>query len=40
VIVVDLDVRLSWAYVMNKMRVGLTGNPRSAGLGAALYTAL
>lgn len=40
VIVVDLDARVSWAYVMNKMRVGLTGDPRSAGLGTALYAAL
>lgn len=40
VIVVDLDARLSWAYVMNKMRIGLTGDTRSARLAAALYAAL
>lgn len=39
-IVVDLDARLSFAYVMNKMRSGLTGDPRSAGPAMALYTAL
>jgi len=37
--VVDLDARLSWAYVMNKMRAGLTGDTRSAGLATALYAA-
>lgn len=40
VIVVDLDARLSWAYAMNKMLASLTGDPRSAGLGAALYGSL
>ncbi len=39
-VVVDLDAKLSWAYVMNKMSVGLTGDTRSASLGAALYAAL
>ncbi len=40
VIVVDLDAKLSFAYVMNNMRTGLTGDPRSARLARALYSAL
>jgi CubicO group peptidase (beta-lactamase class C family) len=40
ILFVDLDARLSWAYAMNKMVASLTGDPRSAGLGAALYSAL
>ena len=39
-IVVDLDAKLSWAYVMNKMSAGLTGDARGTGLAAALYAAL
>lgn len=39
-IVVDLDARLSWAYVMNKMNAVLTGDTRGTGLAAALYAAL
>jgi len=38
--VVDLDARLSWAYVMNRMFPTLTGDTRSAGLQTALYSAL
>jgi CubicO group peptidase (beta-lactamase class C family) len=36
----DLDARLSWAYVMNKMSPGTTGDSRAAGPIAALYGAL
>lgn len=35
VMVVDLDARLSWSYVMNKM-----GDPRSMAISQALYAAL
>jgi CubicO group peptidase (beta-lactamase class C family) len=38
--IIDLDARISWAYAMNKMVASLTGDPRSAGLGMALYSAL
>ncbi len=31
---------LSWAYAMNKIVASLTGDPRSAALMTALYTAL
>ena len=40
VVMVDLNARLSFAYVMNKMRNSLSGDPRSATLGAALYGSL
>ena len=36
----DLDARVSWAYVMNKMSPGTTGDSRAAGPIAALYGAL
>ena len=36
----DLDARVSWAYVMNKMSPGTTGDSRAAGMLAALYAAL
>ena len=36
----DLDARVSWAYVMNKMSPGTTGDLRVAGMLAALYGAL
>ncbi len=36
----DLDARVSWAYIMNKMSPGTTGDPRAAGPLAALYAAL
>ena len=38
--VADLDARVSWAYVMNKMSPGTTGDTRVAGMVAALYGAL
>jgi CubicO group peptidase (beta-lactamase class C family) len=40
VIVVDLDEKMSIAYVMNKMVSTLTGDPRSENLITALYQAL
>jgi len=40
VIVVDLDAKLSWAYVMNKMNLAMMGDIRGPLLGAALYAAL
>ncbi len=39
-VAVDLDAKLSFAYVMNKMRTGLTGDDRSARLIRALYASL
>lgn len=36
----DLDARVSWAYVMNKMSPGTTGDFRAAAMIAALYGAL
>jgi CubicO group peptidase (beta-lactamase class C family) len=36
----DLDARVSWAYVMNKMSPGTTGDTRVAGPLMALYGAL
>ncbi len=38
--IADLDARVSWAYVMNKMSPGTTGDTRAAGLVAALYGSL
>jgi CubicO group peptidase (beta-lactamase class C family) len=38
--VADLDARVSWAYIMNKMSPGTTGDTRAAGLVAALYASL
>lgn len=38
--VADLDARVSWAYVMNKMSPGTTGDYRAAGPLAALYGSL
>jgi CubicO group peptidase (beta-lactamase class C family) len=38
--VADLDAHLSWAYVMNKMSPGTTGDMRAAGPLMALYAAL
>ena len=41
--VMDLDARLSWSYVMNKLRfeaVGAYGDPRAAAVSKALYAAL
>jgi CubicO group peptidase (beta-lactamase class C family) len=36
----DLDARLSWAYVMNKMSPGTAGDTRAFGILPALYGAL
>src|SRR5207247_903813 len=36
----DLDARVSWAYIMNKMSLGTTGDTRAAGILAALYGSL
>jgi CubicO group peptidase (beta-lactamase class C family) len=36
----DLDARVSWAYVMNKMSPGTTGDSRAAGMIRALYASL
>ena len=38
--IADLDARVSWAYVMNKMTPGTTGDTRVGPLVAALYGAL
>jgi CubicO group peptidase (beta-lactamase class C family) len=38
--IADCDPRVSWAYVMNKMSPGTTGDTRAAGLVAALYGSL
>jgi CubicO group peptidase (beta-lactamase class C family) len=36
----DLDARVSWAYVMNKMSPGTAGDARAFSIQRALYTAL
>src|SRR5437016_2012563 len=36
----DLDARVGWAYIMNKMSPGTTGDTRAAGILAALYGSL
>jgi len=36
----DLDARVSWAYIMNKMSPGTTGDFRVAGMLAGLYSNL
>jgi CubicO group peptidase (beta-lactamase class C family) len=38
--IADMDARVSWAYVMNKMSPGTTGDSRAAGPLAALYASL
>jgi len=38
--IIDLDAKLSWGYVMNKMVAGLLGDTRSMGIAQALYAAL
>jgi CubicO group peptidase (beta-lactamase class C family) len=38
--VADPDARVSWAYVMNKMSPGTTGDARAAGIVTELYAAL
>jgi CubicO group peptidase (beta-lactamase class C family) len=40
VAVVDLDARMTFAYVMNKMAESTTGDLRAANILAALYAAL
>jgi CubicO group peptidase (beta-lactamase class C family) len=40
VMMMDLDARLSWGYVMNKMGNTTMGDPRSVGISQALYAAL
>ena len=39
-IVVDLDAKACFAYVMNKMEAGALGDPRGFGLSAAFFGAL
>ena len=36
----DLDARVSWSYVMNKMSPGTTGDSRAASMIGALYGSL
>jgi CubicO group peptidase (beta-lactamase class C family) len=36
----DLDAGVSWAYIMNKMSPGTTGDTRAAGLIGSLYGSL
>ena len=38
--VIDLDARMTFAYVMNKMGEGTTGDRRAATILAAVYSAL
>jgi CubicO group peptidase (beta-lactamase class C family) len=38
--VADLDARVSWAYVMNRMSPGTTGDSRVLGMVEALYAGL
>ena len=38
--IADCDARVSWAYVMNKMSPGTTGDLRAAALAGAFYGAL
>jgi len=38
--IADPDARLSWAYVMNKMSPGTTGDTRAFALAQALYASL
>lgn len=40
VIVVDLDARMTFAYMMNRMESGLVGDTRGFSLGMAVYQAL
>ena len=39
-IVVDLDARACFSYVMNKMEAGALGDPRGFGLGAAFFNSV
>jgi CubicO group peptidase (beta-lactamase class C family) len=38
--IADADARVSWAYVMNKMSPGTTGDTRAFILAQALYASL
>ncbi|MFP6638852.1 MAG: serine hydrolase domain-containing protein, partial [Myxococcota bacterium] len=38
--IIDLDARVSIAYVMNKMEADLMGDPRGAAVAAAVYASL
>ena len=40
VAVADMDAQVSWAYVMNKMDIGTTGDIRAQRLSKALYDSL
>lgn len=40
VVVMDLDAKLSFAFVMNNMMMSITGDPRTTNLGEALYKSL
>ena len=39
-IIVDLDHRMTIAYMMNRMEGGLLGDPRGEGLVVAAYAAV
>jgi len=39
-VTMDLDAKLSWAYVMNRMMMSLTGDPRTMNIREAIYKAL
>ena len=39
-VTMDLDAKLSWAYVMNRMVMSLTGDPRTMSIREAIYKAL
>ena len=38
--IADMDARASWAYIMNKMDTGTTGDIRAGRLGKAFYKSL
>ena len=38
--IADMDAKLSWAYVMNRMDATTTGDVRGASVGMALYGCL
>jgi hypothetical protein len=40
VALIDLDARMTFAYVMNRMGEGTTGDMRAASLLMAVYAAL
>ena len=39
-IIIDMDARATFSYVMNKMNSGLTGDPRSFTLIGAMWMAM